>query len=241
MPKTKTEFISKNGDVMVVPKSKLKTEEPVVVVSQTEANKIRQKRPMTEKQKEALDRLIERNRKRWTLQKEVKNDDSSKIIEEKVVIKEPLNIPKEVSPDETVVIVKPKRQKKAKSPVKVEIISQKEIPVSQANSPIPKLKAPGAPKKVKKFVEPDFLRKSREAEPESDTEYTSSTSVVEDTEEEILSDSDEEEEEAPPKKVKKYTRKVEKKLDALKKIEEAQRKYQTLMGNKYAKNGLSIF
>jgi hypothetical protein len=138
-----------DGDILVVDKDKIPQKE-IVEISHKQAEKIRPKKELTEKQKVALQALIERNKKRFAELKRSKD-----------VVKNPEELT-EIDEDKTIVVVKPKRSYN-KNAERLGVASQHQKEV---------------PKKVKKVVveEEEILSDESDSEYEEDsnTHYVTS-------------------------------------------------------------------
>ena len=92
MAKRNQDHVS-DGEVVLVDRSKVATPKPIMEVSHSQAEKMRPKRPLSEKQQENLKKLIERNK--------------AKALEWKAKVPEKLE---EIPEDKVAVQVKPKRK-----------------------------------------------------------------------------------------------------------------------------------
>jgi hypothetical protein len=100
MPRNKK--VPDQGGLLNIPDEKIEEKKPVIEVSYTEARKLLPKKEMSDKQKEAVKKLVELNKQKW--------DEKKKLKEEAELKKK-----EEVEKVSTKVIVKPKRIYKTKS------------------------------------------------------------------------------------------------------------------------------
>jgi hypothetical protein len=203
------------GEVVLVQKKpEPVAEQPKIrEISQKQYEKLRPKKELSEKQKENLAKLVEKNKQR--------------ALERRAVVKE---VPETVPEDKELVIVKPKRKyvRKPKNEVIVpsesepetatesesEVEVRKPLPLKRVNTPKPKKKA--TPKKPTKY-----------------TYETETTSQEEWSDDDRSSDDDYEE-----KKVQKYKAKAHARLQA---VQEIDKRMSHIQNNPYANRGLSIF
>lgn len=206
------------GEVVLVNKP-----EPPKEIAPSTLNKIKPKKELTEKQKENLAKLIEKNKQR--------------ALERRNVITN--NIPESIPEDKIAVVVKPKRTytKKNKDywPEEKELPEPEHIPLPPTQ---PELKRQEATY-VETHTTPSGLRISREIPKKKaskkkapKTYYeTSETSQTEYSSEEDDSSSDDDE------RVNKYVLKAHKKMEVLKQIEQKMNQ----LKNPYNARGMSIF
>lgn len=128
-PKKKSKVIDhvEDGDVLVVDKSKLPPKKEIIEISHKQAELMRPKKELTEKQKVALQALIERNKKRF-----------EELRRSKDVVKNPEEL-SEIDEDKEIVVVKPKRaynkkEQKKKVVVVEESSSESEEEEEESNS-----------------------------------------------------------------------------------------------------------
>lgn len=116
-PKKKSKVIDhvEDGDVLVVDKSKLPPKKEIIEISHKQAEQMRPKKELSEKQKVALQALIERNKKRFEEMRRSKD-----------VVKNPEEL-SEIDEDKEIVVVKPKRaynRKETKPKKKVVVVEE---------------------------------------------------------------------------------------------------------------------
>lgn len=222
-PKRSPEHLA-TGEVVIVSKELIPQSKPVIELSHHAAEKLRPKRPLSEKQKENLAKLIERNKAKaaaWKAGMGAPSDLSA------------------IPEDQVAVQVKPKRAYTKKNP-KGHYLSQPlpsavskpvELPEPETESEAEETPAP-SPKK-KRAPKPAPRARARPAVSWSDEEEEEKPlrrrRVVSDT-----SDFDSDDEDHY---VKKYVTKTNQRLQAVKQIE--QQIAQKI--NPYASRGMSIF
>jgi len=224
MPKKNPEHLS-TGEVVIVSKELIPQSKPVIELSHHAAEKLRPKRPLSEKQKENLAKLIERNKAKaaaWKAGMGAPSDLSA------------------IPEDQVAVQVKPKRAYTKKDP-KGHYLSQ---PLPSAVSKPVELPEPEeseteetpapSPKKTKRAPKPQAPRARARPAPSvswSDEEEKPlrRRRVVSDT-----SDFDSDDEDHY---VKKYVTKTNQRLQAVKQIEQQIAQHV----NPYASRGMSIF
>ena len=224
MPKKNPEHLS-TGEVVIVSKELIPQSKPVIELSHHAAEKLRPKRPLSEKQKENLAKLIERNKAKaaaWKAGMGAPSDLSA------------------IPEDQVAVQVKPKRAYTKKDP-KGHYLSQ---PLPSAVSKPVELPEPEeseteetpapSPKKTKRAPKPQAPRVRARPAPSvswSDEEEKPlrRRRVVSDT-----SDFDSDDEDHY---VKKYVTKTNQRLQAVKQIEQQIAQHV----NPYASRGMSIF
>lgn len=216
MPRVKSHVA--DGEVVLVDKALVPQAKPVVELSHHAAEKLRPKRPLSEKQKENLAKLIERNRAKaaaWKAGKEAPSDLSA------------------IPEDQVAVQVKPKRAYVRKQ--KGHYLSQplpkpKEIKANTEPEPETEDESDVEPTPVqspKKVRAKPKKRAEPETDEESEVEKPRRRRVVSDT-----SDFDSDDE-----YVQKYVAKTHQRLAAVQQIE----KQIAQKINPYSSRGLSIF
>jgi len=207
------------GEVVLVAKKAEPADKPKIrEISQKEYEKLRPKKELSEKQKENLAKLVEKNKQR--------------ALERRAVVKE---VPDTVPEDKELVIVKPKRKyvRKAtggevqpknevvmpsesepetatESESEVEV--RKPLPLKRAKTPKPKKQTPKKPAKYK---------------------YETETTSADDWSDDDHSSDDDYEE-----KVQKYKAKAHARLQA---VQEIDKRMSHIQNNPYASRNLSIF
>jgi len=220
-----------DGEVVLVDRAKVPQAKPVIEVSHRQAELMRPKRPLSEKQQANLQRLIEQNKARaaaWKGQKVPEQLDD--IPEDKVAIQ-----------------VKPKRPYNRKvphhfskpaeiKPAETETESEEDITESEAELPPVKKSRPG---KSRKLVAPPTSDEDEESEVEPKPKRVTKKAVKETpVRRRIVSDtSDFDDESDDDHRTNKYMAKAQARLEAVKKIEEQIR----AKSNPYASRGLSAF
>jgi hypothetical protein len=220
-----------DGEVVLVDRAKVPQAKPVIEVSHRQAELMRPKRPLSEKQQANLQRLIEQNKARaaaWKGQKVPEQLDD--IPEDKVAIQ-----------------VKPKRPYNRKvphhfskpaeiKPAETETESEEDITESEAELPPVKKSRPG---KSRKLVAPPTSDEDEESEVEPKPKRVTKKAVKETpVRRRIVSDtSDFDDESDDDHRTNKYMAKAKARLEAVKKIEEQIR----AKSNPYASRGLSAF
>ena len=225
-PKKNPEHLS-TGEVVIVSKELVPQSKPVIELSHHAAEKLRPKRPLSEKQKENLTKLIERNKAKaaaWKAGMGAPSDLSA------------------IPEDQVAVQVKPKRAYTKKDP-KGHYLSQPlpsavskpvELPEPEEESEEP-TPAP-SPKKAKRAPKPQAPRARARPAP--------SVSWSDDEEEEkplrrrrVVSDTSDFDSDDEDHYVKKYVTKTNQRLQAVKQIEQQIAQHV----NPYASRGMSIF
>ena len=202
------------GEVVLVAKKAEPVDKPKIrEISQKEYEKLRPKKELSEKQKENLAKLVQKNKER--------------ALERRAVVKE---VPETVPEDKELVVVKPKRKyvRKATDKPKNEVIMpsesetatesesevevRKPLPLKRVNTPKPKKATPKKPAKYKYETE--------------------TTSAEEWSDDDRSSDDDYEE------KVQKYKAKAHARLQA---VQEIDKRMSHIQSNSYASRNLTIF
>lgn len=202
------------GEVVLITKKPIVEAPKIREVSHKEYEKMRPKKELSEKQKENLVKLVERNKQR--------------AVERRAVVTNA--IPEVVPEDKELVIVKPKRKytRKPKDEPKNEIIQ----PVSETDTAteteseveVKPRKRPTKPKK--QAVTPKMAPKKYKYE-------TETTSPDEWTDDDHETDDDYEDQ-----KVQKYQAKAQARLNAVADID---KRMSQIQGNTYASRNLSVF
>ncbi len=220
-----------DGEVVLVDKAKVPQAKPVIEVSHRQAELMRPKRPLSEKQQENLKRLIEQNKARaaaWKAQK----------------VPEQLE---EIPEDKVAIQVKPKRPYNRKvphhfsKPTETKQEESEDVTESEADLPAPVKKS--RPGKSRKIVAPPTSDEDEESEVEPRRRVTPKKAPKKEAKEvpvrrRIVSDtSDFDNESDDDYHTQKYMAKAQARLDAVKKIEEQIRN----KTNPYASRGLSAF
>lgn len=221
-----------DGEVVLVDRAKVPQAKPVIEVSHRQAELMRPKRPLSEKQQANLQRLIEQNKARaaaWKAQKAPEQLDE--IPEDKIAIK-----------------VKPKQQynrtvphhfsKPAEiKPTETEEESE-EVTESEADVPPPKKSRPG---KSRKIAAPPTSDEDEESEVEPKPKRVTKKKPIKETpvRRRIVSDTSDfgDDDSDDDHHTQKYVAKAQARLEAVKKIEEQIR----MKSNPYASRGLSAF
>ena len=234
MPRKNPDHVSA-GEVIVVSKELVPQAKPVVEISHSAAEKLRPKRPLSEKQKENLAKLIAKNKEKAAAWKAGKSSTEAP--------------PMDTIPEDQVAIqVKPKRAYNRKvphyaSPAAAEITenvkkakakaAEWDPQEESAEPPSPQRYVMGSdeedePPKRAKRAPPKRRARKEESDEESEVDARPRRRIVSDT-----SDFDSDDD----VKVSKYVTKTQQRLQAVKQIEQqiAQRV------NPYAARGLSIF
>jgi len=197
------------GEVVLVNKPEVKPEPAIKEITPTQYNALKPKKELSEKQQANLAKLIERNKERAKARHAVVSE----------------AIPEVVPEDKVLVKVKPKRQYNKKP--KNEVVEPSPAPTpatSESESepePEPRKarpKKPVAPKRVKEAPKPKKYR------------YDTSTSDCE---------SDDSDEDYEDHKVQKYAYKAQRRLEAVKHIDNRLKELNS--GNPYAARNLSLF
>jgi hypothetical protein len=218
-----------DGEVVLVDRAKVPQAKPVIEVSHRQAELLRPKRPLSEKQQANLQRLIEQNKARaaaWKGQK----------------VPEQLE---EIPEDKVAIQVKPKRPYNRKvphhfsKPVEIKPETEEEAEddtESEAELPPPPVKK-SRPGKSRKIVAPPTSDEDEESEVEPKPKRVTKKNAVP-VRRRIVSDtSDFEDETDDDHHTQKYMAKAQARLEAVKKIEEQIR----AKSNPYASRGLSAF
>jgi len=220
-----------DGEVVLVDRSKVPQAKPVIEVSHRQAELMRPKRPLSEKQQANLQRLIEQNKARaaaWKGQK----------------VPEQLE---EIPEDKVAIQVKPKRPYNRKvphhfskpaetKPAETETESEEDITESEADLPPPPIKK-SRPGKSRKIVAPPTSDEDEESEVDPKPKRVTKKKKTP-VRRRIVSDtSDFDDESDDDHHTQKYMAKAQARLEAVKKIEEQIR----IKSNPYASRGLSAF
>lgn len=217
-----------DGEVVLVDRAKVPQAKPVIEVSHRQAELMRPKRPLSEKQQENLKRLIEQNKARAAAWKGQKAPEQlEQIPEDKVAIQ-----------------VKPKRPYNRKIPHHFSKLPEKpsedekeDVTESEADLPPPVKKS--RPGKSRKLVAPPTSDEDEESEVEPPPKPKRVAKKKEvPTKRRIVSDtSDFDDDTDDDYRTEKYLNKAQARLEAVKKIEEQIR----AKSNPYASRGLSAF
>lgn len=200
------------GEVVLVNKPEAKPEPPIKEITPTQYNAMKPKKELSEKQQANLAKLIERNKERAKARHAVVSD----------------AIPTAIPEDKVLVKVKAKRvyNKKPKN----EVVQPEPTPTS---TPAPSESEPDSepePKKArpKKPVAP---KRAKEApKPKKKYRYETETSECE---------SDDSDEDYEDQKVQKYAHKAQRRLEAVKHIDNRLKELNS--GNPYVQRNLSLF
>jgi hypothetical protein len=217
-----------DGEVVLVDRSKVPQAKPVIEVSHRQAELMRPKRPLSEKQQANLQRLIEQNKARAAAWKGQKVPEQlEEIPEDKVAIqvkpKRPYNrkVPHHFS--------KPTEIKPAETDDESEDDTESEV---EPPAPVKKSR----PGKSRKIVAPPTSDEDEESEVEPPKRVTKKKAAP--VRRRIVSDtSDFDNESDDDHHTQKYMAKAQARLEAVKKIEEQIR----IKSNPYASRGLSAF
>ena len=215
-----------DGEVVLVDRAKVPQAKPVIEVSHRQAELMRPKRPLSEKQQANLQRLIEQNKARAAAWKNQKVPEQlEEIPEDKVAI--------QVKPKQSYNRTVPHHFSKPAEikPAETEEESETE---SEAELPPPKKSRPG---KSRKIVAPPTSDEDEESEVEPKPKRVTKKKEAP-VRRRIVSDtSDFDNESDDDHHTQKYMAKAQARLEAVKKIEEQIR----IKSNPYASRGLSAF
>jgi len=206
-----------SGEVVLVQKKQEPVVQPPKIreISHKEYEKLRPKKELSEKQKENLAKLVERNKQR--------------AVERRAVVKEA--VPEEIPEDRELVVVKPKR-KYVRKPLKNEIIqpsdSEQESATETETESEVEVRKP-IPKKPVRPTKPKVAPKKAPQKYKYETETTS----ADESEEEESSDDDYDD-----PKVQKYQAKANARLKA---VQEIDKRMSQIQGNPYVSRNLSVF
>lgn len=212
MVKNKQHFEA--GQVLLVDDSKEIKKRPIItkeypevpLISATQAEKLRPKRELSEKQKEALKKLIENNRQRWNQAKASKQPQAT--IDEDDDDPD-FQVPQEIPDGKQIVIVKPKQVRKPRAKPSQPLQTPQQVPVI-----VQKIKYL-RPKRPKRPSRPKYVSDTSDT---TDNDYETTDNDY-DTTDNDYDDSDAEYVKPPPK-ARKYTKKAKEQLDILNKINE---------------------
>jgi len=203
-----------SGEVVLVQKKQEPVaEQKIREISHKEYEKLRPKKELSEKQKENLAKLVERNKQR--------------AMDRRAVVKEA--VPEEIPEDRELVIVKPKRKYVRK--LKNEIIQPSDSESAtetetesevEVRKPIPK-----------KPVRPTKPTKQPPKKAPQKYKYETETTSADESEEAESSDDDYEDQ-----KVQKYQAKANARLKA---VQEIDKRMSQIQGNPYVSRNLSVF
>lgn len=218
-----------DGEVVLVDRAKVPQAKPVIEVSHRQAELMRPKRPLSEKQQANLQRLIEQNKTRaaaWKAQKAPEQLDE--IPEDKIAIK--------VKPKQQYNRTVPHHFSKPVEANPVESEEEDEVTESEADLPPPKKSRPG---KSRKIVAPPTSDEDEESEVEPKPKRVTKKKPIKETpvRRRIVSDTSDFDDESDDDHTQKYMAKAQARLEAVKKIEEQIR----AKSNPYASRGLSAF
>lgn len=229
MPRKNPDHVSA-GEVIVVPKELVPQAKPVVEISHSAAEKLRPKRPLSEKQKENLAKLIAKNKEKAAAWKAGKSGTVAPPMEQ-------------IPEDQVAVQVKPKRAYNRKVPhyaspdaaeITENIKKAKEKAVEWNVRPKEESEEPPSTRYVMGSDEEEKPKRKRAkkkvdfSDEESEVEKPRRRRIVSDT-----SDFDSDED----VKVSKYVAKTQQRLQAVKQIEQQI----AARSNPYAARGMSIF
>lgn len=203
-----------SGEVVLVQKKQEPVaEQKIREISHKEYERLRPKKELSEKQKENLAKLVERNKQR--------------AIDRRAVVKEA--VPEAVPEDHELVVVKPKRKYVRKQP-KNEIIVPSDTesatetePESEVEVRKPVSKRPSKPKS----------KKQPPKKAPQKYKYETETTSADESEEDDSSDDDYEDQ-----KVQKYQAKAHARLKA---VQEIDKRMSQIQGNPYVSRNLSVF
>lgn len=209
-PKTKTP--APEGEVVLVNKPEVKPEPAIKEITPTQYNTLKPKKELSEKQQANLAKLIERNKERAKARHAVVSD----------------AIPEVVPEDKVLVKVKAKRvyNKKPKN----EVVQPEPTPEPTPAPSESESDAPEPPSRPKKPVAPKRAPKPKEAPKPKKYRYDTETSDCE---------SDDSDEDYEDHKVQKYAHKAQRRLEAVKHIDNRLKELNS--GNPYAQRNLSLF
>lgn len=203
------------GEVVLVQKKLEPVAEPKIrEISQKQYNLLRPKKELSEKQKENLAKLVERNKQR--------------AIERRAVVKDV--VPETVPEDKELVVVKPKRKyvRKAKGGV----VEPKNVVVQPESEPETATESEVEEKPRKRTTKP---KKNTRVTPKKPTKYKYESETTSQDEWSDGDDSDDDDYEEH--KVQKYRAKAQARLKAVQEIDQRMSQIQ----NPYASRGLSVF
>lgn len=199
------------GQVVLVSKPAAAAEPKIREISQKQYEKLRPKKELSEKQKENLAKLVERNKQRALDRRAVVTD----------------AIPESVPEDQELVVVKQKRKYVRKPKNEVIYPSESELESEQETEQSESEVEVSFPSKPKRPVKPKRAVKKPVPKYKYDTETTSADDC---------SDDDSSEDDDP--KVKKYEAKAQARLKAVQAIDQ---RMSQIQGNSYASRNLSVF
>jgi hypothetical protein len=220
MAKRNQDHVS-DGEVVLVDRSKVAAPKPIMEVSHSQAEKMRPKRPLSEKQQENLKKLIERNK--------------AKALEWKAKVPEKLE---EIPEDKVAIQVKPKRKYNRTMPHPLSNLP-KPVEIEEVKEEVKEVKEVKPRKKyVRKPKTPVSSDQESEEESEVDSRRMYFSETAKKPKRRIVSDtSDFDSDSEVDHKVQKYVAKTQARLTAVKQIEQ---QIQNRM-NPYASRNLSIF
>lgn len=231
MPRKNPDHVSA-GEVIVVPKELVPQAKPVVEISHSAAEKLRPKRPLSEKQKENLAKLIAKNKEKAAAWKAGKSGTVAPPMEQ-------------IPEDQVAVQVKPKRAYNRKvphyaSPDAAEITENLKKAKEKAKDIAARHPEPtGAPPSPQRYImESDEEEKPKRKRAKKKVEFSDEESEVEKPvrRRRIVSDTSDFDSDEDVK-VSKYVAKTQQRLQAVKQIEQQI----AARSNPYAARGMSIF
>lgn len=202
------------GEVVLVQKKPEPVAEPKIrEISHKEYEKLRPKKELSEKQKENLAKLVERNKQR--------------AIERRAVVKDV--VPETVPEDKELVVVKPKRKyvRKAKGGE----VEPKNVVVQPESEPETATESEVEEKPRKRTTKP---KKNTRVTPKKPTKYKYESET---TSQDEWSDGDDSDDDYEEHKVQKYRAKAQARLKVVQEIDQRMSQIQ----NPYASRGLSVF
>lgn len=205
------------GEVVLVQKKpEPAVEKPKIrEISQKQYNLLRPKKELSEKQKENLAKLVERNKQR--------------AIERRAVVKDV--VPETVPEDKELVVVKPKRKYVRKAKGGVVDSEPKNVVVQPESEPETATESEVEEKPRKRTTKP---KKNTRVTPKKPTKYKYESET---TSQDEWSDGDDSDDDYEEHKVQKYRAKAQARLKAVQEIDQRMSQIQ----NPYASRGLSVF
>lgn len=204
------------GEVVLVQKKPEPVAEPKIrEISHKEYEKLRPKKELSEKQKENLAKLVERNKQR--------------AIERRTVVKEA--VPEAIPEDKELVVVKPKRKYVRKQP-KNEIIHPSDSESATETEPESEVEVRRPPLKRTTKTKAIPKKQTPKKAPQK-YKYETETTSADESEEDDSSDEDYEDQ-----KVQKYQAKAHARLKA---VQEIDKRMSQIQGNPYVGRNLSVF
>lgn len=204
------------GEVVLVQKKPEPVAEPKIrEISHKEYEKLRPKKELSEKQKENLAKLVERNKQR--------------AIERRAVVKDV--VPETVPEDKELVVVKPKRKYVRKAKGGVVDSEPKNVVVQPESEPETATESEVEEKPRKRTTKP---KKNTRVTPKKPTKYKYESET---TSQDEWSDGDDSDDDYEEHKVQKYRAKAQARLKAVQEIDQRMSQIQ----NPYASRGLSVF